>query len=454
MKWVLMLLALVQGLTYAALVPPWQAPDEPRHFEVVRLVAAQGRVPSSLTVDPSLEQEIIASMRAAGYWRWGFSLVADFPEFPVTCFDEIYPEPAHQFYQPPLYYLLAATVLRLAPDLSTLEQLYLLRGLSAVLLALAVLFADEAAAALFPTDMALRTGMPAFVALLPMAGFLGGAVTNDALVLPVEALLWWMSLLTLRDPSWRRAAGMLVAALALAFTKRTGLASALTVFGMTAWLWLTRRKQGIEDTGARTRRGGHWIGIWKLGVGLVIVVALAVWQAWGRLEQYFHLPGEVGQFLRDGTYWQALGETPWLPWLGMLFQSFWARFGWLNVPLPGLIYWIIGVASLLALTGLLCQRGKWVSSIWGLPLFSAGFLLTLALILGKEILFLSYRAGVVPQGRYLFPVLIPIAMLYVLGWLSCVPSKHRRVAAAIMVLAMYTLNIYCLWGVIRPFYSQ
>src|SRR5215510_413078 len=31
-----LILAFVQGAIYAAVVPPWQAPDEPAHFERVR----------------------------------------------------------------------------------------------------------------------------------------------------------------------------------------------------------------------------------------------------------------------------------------------------------------------------------------------------------------------------------------------------------------------------------
>ena len=34
--------ALLHGLLWMALVPPWQTPDEPKHYEFVRLMAARG----------------------------------------------------------------------------------------------------------------------------------------------------------------------------------------------------------------------------------------------------------------------------------------------------------------------------------------------------------------------------------------------------------------------------
>jgi hypothetical protein len=56
------LLALVRGLLYVALIPPWQGPDEAGHFESVRLFAELGRIPGRADVSPTLEREIVDSM--------------------------------------------------------------------------------------------------------------------------------------------------------------------------------------------------------------------------------------------------------------------------------------------------------------------------------------------------------------------------------------------------------
>jgi len=50
----LMLLAFVRAAIYAAVIPPWQAPDEPQHFEYVRLVYDLGRPVSWSDRSPEL----------------------------------------------------------------------------------------------------------------------------------------------------------------------------------------------------------------------------------------------------------------------------------------------------------------------------------------------------------------------------------------------------------------
>ena len=63
----LIAISLVQGFIYSAIIPPWQAPDEPRHFEYVKLLYEKRRLVGWGDVTPSVEQEIIASIGAAEY---------------------------------------------------------------------------------------------------------------------------------------------------------------------------------------------------------------------------------------------------------------------------------------------------------------------------------------------------------------------------------------------------
>src|SRR6185503_20910859 len=54
--------ALLHGLLYAWLLPPWQTPDEPTQFEYAALVAELGRIPAFADTDPALEQRIADSL--------------------------------------------------------------------------------------------------------------------------------------------------------------------------------------------------------------------------------------------------------------------------------------------------------------------------------------------------------------------------------------------------------
>src|SRR4030042_3532575 len=61
-------LSLARGALYSIIVPPWQAPDDPRHLEQAILVSRKG--PFLTREDQSLElrTEILSSMRDFDFW--------------------------------------------------------------------------------------------------------------------------------------------------------------------------------------------------------------------------------------------------------------------------------------------------------------------------------------------------------------------------------------------------
>ena len=61
-------LAVVHGLLYAFLIPPWQAPDEIAHFEYARLLAERWRPLSLADASPALEAEVIDSLYRFQAW--------------------------------------------------------------------------------------------------------------------------------------------------------------------------------------------------------------------------------------------------------------------------------------------------------------------------------------------------------------------------------------------------
>src|SRR6185369_4716004 len=58
----LVVLALLHGLLYLAITPPWQHYDEPTHFEYARLIALWDRVPGLQEADRSTNREIADSI--------------------------------------------------------------------------------------------------------------------------------------------------------------------------------------------------------------------------------------------------------------------------------------------------------------------------------------------------------------------------------------------------------
>src|SRR5262249_24920647 len=63
-------LALLHGLLYVALLPPWQTPDEPAVFEYAALVSELGRVPTAADRDLALERRIAESLTRQRFFEY------------------------------------------------------------------------------------------------------------------------------------------------------------------------------------------------------------------------------------------------------------------------------------------------------------------------------------------------------------------------------------------------
>jgi hypothetical protein len=56
-----------------------------------------------------------------------------------------------------------------------------------------------------------------------------------------------------------------------------------------------------------------------------------------------------------------------------------------------------------------------------------------------------------PQGRYLFPLMLPFAVLLSVGWQSLLPSRFRPIVAPIAVSLLWMYNAACLLFLIVPY---
>ncbi len=197
--WLLLLVGftLVRGAALAVLLPAWQAPDEPGHYEFARLVDRFGWHAGPENRTAALQAEIIADLAQADFWRQVRAATPDpLPEtFDADPF--LARSGAQVGDEPPAYYALLAVLWRGWPGASIRQQLLIGRLGSVCLLTLAVLLAAWAARRAWPADRRMAYALPGFVALHPMAAFMGAALNNDALALLAgvagAAVLLWSS---------------------------------------------------------------------------------------------------------------------------------------------------------------------------------------------------------------------------------------------------------------------
>jgi hypothetical protein len=414
-------LYLTLGGLFAVLTPAWQTPDEPAHYNYVRQLVVERRIPVIESQD------------------WTAGLVPISP----TATDVPTAQMTYEDHQPPLFYLISVPVFMIwNGDLIALRLFALLVG------ALGVVCAYATVQAIFPARPVLAALSAGLFALLPQHLALMASYNNDALAEAMIGLTLLMAvrLVVGRDAltPWRVAILGGAVGLSLLTKAQAYLALPLALTGV----WLAGKAQA-----QRTMFGSLAI--------IAIAGALFGLPWWARNIAHYggldflglqrHNEVVIGQ----PTTAEWLAERGLAEWLFQMlrttFQSFWGQFGWMTIPLSPRIYAVLLAFTLISAMLFL---GWWLRKGRALPLpQSRALTLMAALALLTLLAFLWYNAQFVQhQGRYLFPALVPIATALALGWdfaLARWPLLARGLWMA-MSLGLAGFNLYLLFRVILP----
>lgn len=396
-------MAFALALAYGIVTPLGEGPDEPAHLQHALFIASAGRLPGP---DEQLEHP-------------------------------------GELHQPPLAYLLLAPALAWLPDDTRIElganprwswaggaepAAYMRRtaerewsgltlGWHLARMVSAVLGAGTAA---LTALLGRRLGASRLVALagalllaaLPQFGFQHGLVSNDPLLwlLSVATLVWVAPGGPRDDLRWGLGLGALLGAVLL--TK----ASAVMLLPVAALgLWLRWRSGALGRPALASL------------VALATALALSGWWFWGNLVRtgdpwaLEHFRAEFATQPFDPT-----SAAEWRSGLRTLLASLVARFGWVNLHAPSLVFWLAGAVGLAGTAGgaAALRRGR-----PGRAILPAGLLALLAL--GWVGFFVATVGHVGWQGRFLFPALPPLALALAWGL-----SRVSLVALELAVLAL------------------
>ncbi len=140
---------------------------------------------------------------------------------------------------------------------------------------------------------------------------------------------------------------------------------------------------------------------------------------------------------RSLTRWEDPQRS--LLYLALAFAGFWGNYGWLQRPLPVALYALLALLAAAAGVGLL---GRWRRDAALRPILAA-WLLACLLILLQTFLPMVGRDWQ-PQGRYLFPALLPLTGLLLAGldhWLHLDAQRARRIGLVLAVLAFNLVGL-------------
>jgi hypothetical protein len=401
-------------------------PDEPQHFQYVRFLVDERRLPTrhDAATDTALTEQVKQSMVQFDFWalRWRDTV-------PLTL------EHRLVWKHPPLYYSLAAVVLAPFESLDVASQLYIIRLFSVMLTALTVWVSYQAMRSLFPDSPTLAIAAPLFIALLPMHAVIGSSVNNDVLAELMGTVVIWLLIETFRRGfTWRQGTLLFVALAAALLTKRT-------TFFLVPLVILTLLIL-LPPAG---RRWVIVIGVFVVPIWLVLLRQSSTSYIGSLLRQ----PGDIAQLLTV----PSLADM--ILWGALLFTTFWANFGWAMIQLDIAWYGLLLAATLLSWAGWIKLSWHWRQSLRALAPWQRWALAICALavvFISLQTVGLILFSGIHQQARYLFPVIVPLALFLVLGWGSWLPPDWHKRAVAIGAAWMVAFDLTVILLYQLPFY--
>lgn len=267
----ILLLAVLNGLLYVFLTPPWQHYDEPNHFEYAWLAANLDHWPTAADFTPEFSRDVVRSMAANDF----FAGMASQPDLTAP---EVRIPGYAQFDEPPLYYFLASLPLRGMHSNSIEAQLYAARLVALGLFLLTVLAAWGVGRELTSPGNALRWMLPLGVVLLPGLADLATAVNNDAAAIATAScFIWGCMRLLKRGFSLLHLAWVIACLPLMYFSKNTALA-VVVVLPVALLFSLARGRW-------------RWLAWAMLGGGAAVLSILAL--RWGDAAYWHRMTAQV-----------------------------------------------------------------------------------------------------------------------------------------------------------------
>jgi len=481
-------LALLRGLVWTALVPPFQGMDEPAHFSNAEYIAETGYLPNTGDHGTDYSDRLWQASDLMNVDATVPGARPEYTEMAVTEAEDLsrLPDdnggsgPAASY--GPLYYMGAAAFYRLAPA-DILSQLGFARLFSVSLGVLTAGMLVVIALRLFPGSRAAQLAFGVAGVFQPMMAHQFAIVNNDAWVITLGVALLAIGL-TLATR--RHAAGLAFLAGCI-----VGLAVQGKPFGIAAIVpmaagWLI----GKVRTGERSAR------VWFREALLVVAGLMVTYGTWTALARLWGIEAQsvpetngVDASLREFI---AAQVGPALSQLKLMWGSqLWGNFGWVRIPLPRVVtdaiffgealLVLLVLVWLLAITILAVSRRarSWSgtrrdeptdegvasellsASTRALPIdarlgvVSAAILaMVFTLYAAAAVYYLSSGANDLLQGRY--ALMAAPAMIALPALLVERVTKRESLAAAVMVavaIAVVLVSILSIFIVQEAFYG-
>ncbi len=462
--------ALINGLCWTFLIPPFQGPDENSHFAFTQHVAETGKLPSG-TERPEFSTELTEALNAINYREVQGSL-AGRPPFEVSAItrwkatdtnlgsDERKDGGGRNMASgnPPLYYGYQAVFYRAAAG-DIFQRLAIMRLVSLLFFLGTVVFCWALAGELFGGRLWPRVVASLAVAMQPMVAYVLTVLNPDSMLTFLYSGIIFFGVRTLKrgpTPVVILALGAFTGmALMTKLISPAVLPAVAFVYALTFW-----RIRSLQ-IGSK-----HY---WILGVSAALAVApIVVWTMIYPLIGQKAISGTVVSAVTGGDAGHSVGgalsylwqwylpklpfmetfpRTSGIPVYHTFLGGFWGAFGpWLSLSYPEWLRATLAAFSV-SIVGLsifaLVRRIETIRQEWR-PIL---FLVLMALVLAISLHYVSYITSLKDepffQSRYVFP-LISIFGIMVAVAVSIFTGTVKKAVAFFVVAALSMLDIYAL----------
>jgi hypothetical protein len=457
-------LCSLNAAAWSFITPPFQGPDEVDHFAYLQSTAEQGRFASpspsrysgwsdaeGLAVSASrMETNHITDDSRA---PWLQSDVQDWRRVIAG----LHPPRTNgggytggAAIHGPFYYLALSPAYLLAGT-SPFAELTVARLMSALVGALAAVFAYLIMLEFAPGRRWLGVMAALLVGFQPMYGFISGMINNDVGINAGAAAVEWLLIRMVRRGLTIRGGALTGGLLVLLPLIKGSGYSLFPIAGIALLIavWRRHRRAELIPAGALVGAAAATQLLWTLasrvfnrptfptqGGRSPVNTTQASHQIFGYLSYLWQiflprLPGMAMHF-PDGP----------LPGYIIYVERGWGAFGWYSIYFPGWVYDVIEVVMIaVPVLALVSAVGEWPFFKRNIVDIGVLVLMPLAVVGGVEYVYYTpgARQLIAEFGRYAFPAVAPLAVL-VIASLHAVGRRALPVAGVVLVVAAIALS--------------
>jgi hypothetical protein len=422
-RWLILIFALyfLLAVGYSLLMPLWEAPDEPAHYQLAWHLAHYGEYASQEVI---YEANQPRAFYVLGSWI-------------ISALDKVDPK-LTRYIRPKEYIFNIRKPERrfewTDQNYRFIWGAYILRWVNIAFGGIALWLNWKTFRLIAPNHPALCLAASALAALTPQYLHIMSSVNNDALGTLAGALLFYLGIQFLVHQTTLLGLFSIILAILLPlFTKLTVLPVSAALLLILASKWLF----GFPKKG------------WLLYSGLLVLLGAGTFYLLfpETIQSAFH---EI-QWRLFSLRKNALTEKYIKAVSSQIVWTYWGKVGWLAVGLP---LWVIQLLTGLGVTGMILHVYSLIRlRVRGLQLS----LWTAVWLVAVFTLLAVFRNGLTTfatQGRLLFPAIGALSLLMVAGWHEALPERFQPYLPAFIVLLFLCCNIGLWLTGILPVYYQ